>query len=240
VTQAVWLIHGVVRADAPVPTEAPAHARIPCGDLAALASRVQVEDGAEAEVALALRHNAILLAHAALTDVAPVRLGAAAATPEAVSRAVAAEAERHRAALDRIAGAVEAGLRVVAPPARADDPADSPAAPPPSGALWLRQRAAARAAARGRAMSIADDARAVVATAAAQARATRVLRPGTPRMPRGRVLADLALLIPRAGFAAWAEAVAASAAAAGLAAEVSGRWPCYSFVAGDDAPMAAA
>lgn len=236
-TGAVWVIHGVAHADAPTPVGAPPHVRAAAGDLIALVSQTQADDGAEADVALALRHNALLTAYAMVCDVAPARLGAASADPEAAGRAVSAEGPRHRASLARIAGRIEGGLRIVAPPA--PEPVPGSLSEPdasPAGAGWLRARAAARAGVREAAAVRMAGAQAVASAAAAMADMTLALRPGVPRTPGGLALAELALLTPRDRFAAMAEAATEAARAAGLIAEITGPWPCYSFAALEEEP----
>jgi hypothetical protein len=227
------IIHGVVRAAAPTPAEAPAHERFgfaaPCGALAALVSPLALDAEGAADAAEALRHHAILAAYAGRTDVAPARFGAAVAGRDAAAALLAESAERHAAALDRIAGCVEFGVRVLAPEA----PAAEPTSPTHDGAGYLRARLDAR---RRRARAAEDRAAALDAAAGRIGAAAReTLAVPISRAAHGpRRLIDLAALVPRDGGEAFGRAVDAAralCAAEGLRLETTGPWPAYSFMA---------
>lgn len=230
-----WLIHGVVAAGAPRPTDAPAHTRIDAAGLSALVSAAQLGAGeTDADVAEALRHHAILSAQAQMGAVVPARFGGAVSGPDAAAAHLAAGAARYARALARIGDGVEFALRLTRDPATARRP--EPTLAQDGGHGWLRARAAERTAA----------ASAAAAEAAAAVAALDALRPFVMAQAGGagraaaqgpvRVL-DAALLVDRGRIAALREAAARLAArvgAQGLSLELLGPWPAYSFAATDE------
>lgn len=229
-----WIVHGVVRAGAALPAGAPPHSRIEVGDLLALVSPSLLDAAADParQAAEAVRHNDILAAYARETDVAPARFGALAAGPAAAAALIAAEAERHAAILDRVAGSVEMGARIVLAPEKSGPP-PTPAlsARPADGAGYLRGVAAARDARRRAAAEQAEAVARLVADLAVKARDAAHFPP-RPAADGTQRLADVALLVSRLETAALrsrALGLAESAAAAGLAIEITGPWPPYSF-----------
>ena len=225
------IIHGIVANDAPQPAEAPAHDRVGGDGLAALVSPLVLGPDGSADTAEALRHHAILAAYAAVTDVAPVRFGAVVADAGAARAALHRDAASHRAALARIAGCVEFGLRATARPGA------TVAAPPPTdGRSYLRARLAVR---QGREAAQHQRAAALDALrhgAGAHAEAMLVL-PARHDLHPPRVL-DLAVLVARdrsAALSALADTLAPRLAAAGLDLTLTGPWPAYSFAAADEA-----
>ncbi|SEA36918.1 GvpL/GvpF family gas vesicle protein [Rubrimonas cliftonensis] len=236
-----WIVHGVVRAGARRPAGAPPHSRIEVGDLLALVSPSLLDAAADParQAAEAMRHNAILAAYARETDVAPARFGALASGPAAAAALIAAEAERHAAILDRIAGSVEMGARIVlAPETSGPPPRPALSARPDDGAGYLRGVAAARDARRRAAAEQAEAVTRLVAELTVKARDV-ALFPPRPAADGTQRLADAALLVSRLETAALrsrALGLAETAAAAGLAIEITGPWPAYSFAEPKPAP----
>jgi hypothetical protein len=229
----VWLIHGVVHHGDAAPAEAPEHAVIASGPFRALASPATLGLDAASDAAAAVRHDAILTAWAQIGDVAPARFGAAAATRDRVAALIAANAEAHAAALARVRGAVEYGLRVTA-----EGPPPAPSGP--EGLSYLRARAAARDAVRDAVAARAATARALVGALSGFAREHVAFKPRAAADGSAR-LADLALLVPRERAAALVDAAAAlgaQATAAGLSLRLSGPLAPYAFAM--PAPEAAA
>jgi len=221
-----WMIHGVVAADAPRPDDAPAHERLAAGDLLALASPVSLTGDPATDAAEAVRHNAVLTAYATRCAVAPARFGAVLDGPDAAAARVAGQAAAHRAFLARIGDGVELGARIVAA---------APLTPAPEAAssagTYLRRQAARRDAARRAVARRAEAAQALADALTATAREWRAFAPAARRDGPAR-LAELALLAPRDALAAFrgrAAALGAAAARDGLAVEITGPWPPYSF-----------
>jgi hypothetical protein len=133
------------------------------------------------------------------------------------------------AAMRRIDGCEEWGVRVFALPARAAG--RPPAAAPQTGAGFLAARKAARDAAkedRTRALQTADRAYEVLA---GRARAATQRPKGGPGS--NPPLLEAAFLVPRASlleFKAAAKEQAARCASAGAQMTVTGPWPAYNFV----------
>jgi hypothetical protein len=224
------LIHGVVAADAAEPVDAPAHRRVAVGALAALVSPSGLTGAPETDAAEAVRHNAILTAYARIGPVAPARFGAVAATDRAAADGVAAEAERHLAFLARVGDSVEIGARILTAPG----PVAAPPAPAASasGGGYLRRQAALRDAARNALQRRAEAVGRLADALTDGARDWRAFDPRPAAQGAPARLAELALLAPRDALAAFrgrAAALGALAAAEGLAVEITGPWPPYSF-----------
>lgn len=225
------IIHGIVPVSAPRPAGAPAHARIDHGAIAALVSPLALGADGSTDTDEALRHHAILQAYATVTDVAPARFGAVLADHTAVRTALARDAAGHVAALTRIAGCIEYGLRVTALPGRqilAPEPAD--------GRGYLRSRLAARQSREAAQHQRADAIAAVQEAARCHARAVRTL-PARHDLHPARLL-DLAVLVGRDAAGPLATATGALAdrlAGSGLTLVLTGPWPAYSFAASEDA-----
>jgi hypothetical protein len=232
-----WMIHGVVRADAPRPKDAPPHSRVAFGAYAALVSpghaaesadpsgRVRSDAGAlEREARAALAHNRLLTAYAVSTDVAPVRYGAAVSDPDAARALLLPEHALYEAVLTRVAGSVEYALRLAAETqGRAVEPTD---AAPPTGRAYLAQQRGRRDARDQMSAARADCIAALVSEAAALARET------APLPARADRLFELALLVPRArvdDLVAVAGRRHPEAAKLGLNLTLVGPWPPYSF-----------
>lgn len=220
------LIHGVARAGAPPPADAPPHERAPLGALVVLVSPSGLVGAPGEDAGEALRHNAILRAYALAGGVMPVRLGAAASSAAAAAASLAPRAAAFARALDRLDGAVEYGAMLTAAPG-AGAAAPARAAPEGGGRDWLRARLAQRQrveAGRGaRAAHIAQVAAQVIAPVRSHAR----LHGRDPLR-----LLDLALLCAPAGREDLLDAARVAgdlAARAGLRLAISGPWPAYAF-----------
>jgi Gas vesicle synthesis protein GvpL/GvpF len=185
--------------------------RIECGELVAFCG-----PGGERRVSADLlwRHEHIVETLMKTCDLLPVRYGTQVEDEPAAVRVLERRRSELKAALDRVRGAVELGLRVVAP---SPDPGEPPA--PRSGAEYLR----AKARAAGREERLAER---VHEPLEGMARASH-------RRQRlaGRELLAAAYLVDRGAVSAFIESVAAiQAANPDLRLLCTGPWPPYSFV----------
>jgi hypothetical protein len=160
------------------------------------------------------RHEEVVEALMADRDLLPVRYGTRLEDEGAVARAVDERRDELAAALDRVRGAVELSVRVVASDAR---PSPPPAAAASSGAEYLRLRASADA-------SHDRAARALHEPLSALARASSEGRPRPPELFRA------AYLVERDTVEAFAAEVAVlQTASPGLSILCTGPWPPYTF-----------
>ena len=147
-------------------------------------------------------------------DLLPVRYGTRLDDEAAVARAMEGRSRELAAALDRVRGAVELSLRVVAAGGTPDPPG-----PPEksSGAEYLRQRAQAEA-------SRDDAARALHEPLSALAREGALASPRPPELFRA------AYLVEREGVDSFVSEVGRlQGRSLGLAILCTGPWPPYSF-----------
>jgi hypothetical protein len=159
-------------------------------------------------------HEEVVEALMADRDLLPVRYGTRLDDEAAVTRAMEGRSGELAAALDRVRGAVELSVRVVAA-----DGTPSPPSPPEttSGAEYLRLRAQAEA-------SHDDVARAVHEPLAERARESTEGRPRPPELFRAAYLVD------RGGIDSFvAEVGRLQEESPGLAILCTGPWPPYSF-----------
>jgi Gas vesicle synthesis protein GvpL/GvpF len=161
------------------------------------------------------RHEEVVEALMADRDLLPVRYGTRLEDEGAVARAVEERRDELAAALDRVRGAVELSVRVMAAAAA---PPSAPSAPPASsGAEYLRQRARADAS-HDRAAGALHEPLAALSRESAEAR---------PRPPE---LFRAAYLVERDAVASFAAEVARlQTAHPGLSILCTGPWPPYSF-----------
>ena len=160
------------------------------------------------------RHEDVVEALMADRDLLPVRYGTRLEDEAAVARAVEERRDELAAALDRVRGAVELSVRVVATGPRASGVAAAEAS---SGADYLRLRARAEA-------SHARTAHAVDGPLSALARASVEGRPRPPELFRG------AYLVERDAVERFAAEVARlQSLNTGLSILCTGPWPPYSF-----------
>jgi Gas vesicle synthesis protein GvpL/GvpF len=199
---------------------------------------------------VARAHQAVLDRALEAATVVPLRLCTVFADDAAVLAMLDRERAALRAALDRLAGRAEWGVKLIADPAAvraaaagsaAPETAGPPAAPgaPGAGHAYLARKRRDRTA-REDARRIAHEAaRAVHAGLGAQAAAATVLR-APPRElsgEAGELVLNGAYLVDRergAEFRALAERIGEGQRRRGLRLEVTGPWPPYSF-AGDRA-----
>ena len=150
-----------------------------------------------------------------------------------VERTVAETGSQRRAigaAVKRIAGCEEWGVRMTRVPAAARVARRAPRAD--SGAAFLAAKKQARDAERERLQTAAGMAQSVFDTLAAIAREARS-RGDVPAEAATPPLLDAAFLVPvgrRAKFKTAARRLAAGTAAAGAEVTVTGPWPAYNFV----------
>ena len=195
----------------PLPDVAPPLALVPVDGLAAVCTAA-----ADADVSAETlwRHEEVVEALMADRDLLPVRYGTRLEDEHAVARAVEERRDELAAALDRVRGAVELSVRVVAAGTAPESP---PAADASSGAEYLRLRSRADAS-RERA------ARALHEPLSALARASVEGRPRPPELFRA------AYLVERGAVESFAAEVAGvQEANAGLGILCTGPWPPYSF-----------
>ena len=164
------------------------------------------------------RHEDIVEALMADRDLLPVRYGTRLDDEAAVARALEGRRDALAAALDRVRGAVELSVRVMAatgtPAPSPPDPADAT-----SGADYLRLKAEADAS--------SDEAARVVGDPLAElARESESARPRPPELFRAAYLVEHGTL-----DAFVAEVARLQAESRGLAILCTGPWPPYSFAA---------
>jgi hypothetical protein len=159
------------------------------------------------------RHEYVVETLMADRDLLPVRYGTRLEDEAAVARAVEERRDELVAALDRVRGAVELSVRVVA----TGGPRGAVAADAGSGAEYLRMRARAEA-------SHERTARTVHEPLAALARSTVEGRPRPPELFRAAYLVDRDAV---ERFAA--EVARLQDENAGLGILCTGPWPAYSF-----------
>jgi gas vesicle protein GvpL/GvpF len=162
------------------------------------------------------RHEDVVEALMADRDLLPVRYGTRLEDEAAVARAVADRRDELVAALDRVRGAVELSVRVVATGTRTES---LPAAEPTSGAEYLRLRARADASHERTAGSVRQP-------LSALARASVEGRPRPPELFRAAYLVERGDVEPFA-----AEVARLQDANPGLSILCTGPWPPYSFAA---------
>jgi hypothetical protein len=162
------------------------------------------------------RHEEVVEALMADRDLLPVRYGTRLEDEAAVARAVEGRRDELAAALDRVRGAVELSVRVVATGTPPGGPAATEAG---SGVEYLREKARVEA-------SQEHMVRALHEPLAALARASVERRPRPPELFRA------AYLIERDAVERFAAEVAVvQDANAGLGILCTGPWPPYSFAA---------
>ena len=193
----------------PLPRVADLHA-VATGRLAAIWGPAR--DGDVTGEAL-WRHEAVVEALMADRDLLPVRYGTRLDDEAAVARTVAERCDDLAAALDRVRGAVELSLRVLAAGERTD-----PAAPHAGGAEYLRAKARSAGARAGVVRSVHEP-------------LTVFARASVQRAPQGPFeLLRAAYLIDRGVVAAFARHVARlQDRAPELRLLCTGPWPPYSF-----------
>jgi hypothetical protein len=160
------------------------------------------------------RHEEVVEALMEHRDLLPVRYGTRLDDEAAVARAMEGRRDDFAAALERVRGAVELSVRVVAAGGTLDPPGPPETA---SGAEYLRQRAQAEA-------TREDAARALHGPLAALARESAQAGPRPPELFRA------AYLVEREGVDSFVSEVGRlQGRSLGLAILCTGPWPPYSF-----------
>ena len=195
----------------PLPEVAPELRLVPFDGLAAVCTPASK---AEVSPQTLWHHEEVVEALMADRDLLPVRYGTRLDDEAEVARAMEGRSEELAAALDRVRGAVELSVRVMAAAA-------TPSPPDPvattSGAEYLRLRAQAEA-------SREDAAGALHEPLAALARESAQGRPRPPELFRA------AYLVERGAVASFvAEVGRLQGESPGLAVLCTGPWPPYSF-----------
>ncbi|CAL75178.1 putative gas vesicle synthesis protein, GvpF/L-like [Bradyrhizobium sp. ORS 278] len=201
-------------------------------DVVALASRLTPAQAAALEdpqaiTALALMHAARLGEVAATMDIVPLKFGTFASSLTAMSGICDQAEPQVRAALERIAGRLEFGVRI-AQIATADTVRD---VKPTNGRDYLRSRVDKRAQDRR-----ASEARQTFAAAVREVlgQVCVAQQPLSDDRASSALLLNLACLVERRGVGAFlqvAQSYACDASSLGLTLTVTGAWPAYSFVA---------
>ena len=183
----------------------------------------------------ALAHEAVVEHFTGSEAVLPMKLFTLFASDDRALAHVRDNRERIDRALDRVAGCIEWGVRILLDEARAREALSTETrqeAGQRSGTAFLQRKKTEQDASRdlaGRLRSEADAAFAELADGAADA----VRRePAAPPEAGGRLLLDAAFLVPRqdgADFEAAVERCAARLAPRGCEVVLSGPWPPYHF-----------
>ena len=240
-----WYVYGVAE-------EHPALARlegvelIRCGDLAAVAREVPLEEYDEAVLPQRLNdrdwlernaraHEDVLQAAAAVTAVVPLRFGAIYRSREHVERMLDERAGEFTATLGRIRGHVELGVKAWADPARLERTfgSDEEPAAGGAGAAYLQRRVRQQERSREvavRCAGLAEEAHARLSAVAVAAVANRP----QPRELTGRseaMLLNGAYLVPDGDerLGREVERLAAEDSSLGVEYEVTGPWPPHNF-----------
>ena len=240
--------YAITRSGAPVPEAEPLTggdrlAHVVRGDLALLVSavepdrlRVDQDDLSETGplATLVRGHDAVLTAAAATGPVLPLRFGTLVPDESAAHRLLDAHAASARVQLERIGDAREWGVRLVR--TLAAEPVPAAAGAEVTGTEFLSRRRRARDEA-DEALAAAERAASRLETVLAPLTRARLRRGGSPG---SSLLLDLAYLVEpdrEAAVGAALEQLAAEEAAHGLALEVTGPWPPYSFATlGEEVP----
>ena len=209
---------------------------VPAADLSPEAWTQRLTDARELE-RCARAHHAVVTAAAADGPAVPMALAVLYNGDNRARAALSADADRFRAALGRIEGRVEWGVKVYAarpetppgPPAKVDDP--DGAAPSGAGRAYLeRMRGLQRAREDGHAAALraAREVHAALRELAVEARTLR-LHEAQPTGDRRTQLLNAAYLVARTDGERIAAAVEALRHRTGTQIELSGPWVPYSF-----------
>lgn len=223
------------------------------GDLTALVSTVRLEEYGEDALranledlgwieATARAHHAVVDRAARAAPTAPVRIATVYHDDERVSEVLRGRRELFGAALDRITGRSEWGVKAYAyPEDRAeDDPSRSPAGEGGSqtrvGTAYLRRRQEQRRRRDEAAHRLAERARALDAELRAHAVAVRRHAPQDPRLSghAGTPILNMAYLLDDARVPEFQALVRdIDERSPGIQIETTGPWPPYSFIETD-------
>ena len=175
------------------------------------------------------RHEDVLQSFVGLTAVVPLRFGAIYRDLGDIRRLLAERTDFFEAALERLRGRVELGVKAWFDPARADRP------PAAGGRAYLERRRGELSSARDAATAAAEGHERLSALAV-----DSVVNRPQPRELTGReerMLLNGAYLVPVGAddFAAEFARLADAHASRGVAYELTGPWPPYNFAPEDDA-----
>jgi hypothetical protein len=207
---------------------------VPAADFDAEPLRARLEDLTWLE-GVARAHQQVVDAAGADTCVIPLRMATVCRGEDGLRRLLAGGRDRFAAALDRLEGRVEWGVKVYAAPDPAEEPSADPSAAA-SGRDYLRRRGAQRRASEQRWGRTEEGARRVHETLTALSEGARLHRPQDVRLSgeADRNVLNAAYLMRREESEAFAERVGELAGREpGLRLELTGPWAPYSFVAAD-------
>ncbi|GHF59999.1 gas vesicle protein [Streptomyces mashuensis] len=211
---------------------------VPAAGFDEAALRASLEDLGWLERTARAHQRVVDAAAAAAPCVLPLRLATVYRDEDGLRRMLTERGQHLRAALGRLDGRCEWGVKVYTLPPRAAPAGPSAGAPPApvrSGRDYLRRRAAERTTRREEEQRVDEAARTLHATLATLAEDTRLYPPQNPRLSRqpGRNVLNAAYLVPREQGPRFTDAVARLAEAApadGVGVELTGPWAPYSFV----------
>jgi len=207
---------------------------VPAADFDAEPLRARLEDLAWLE-GVARAHQRVVDTAGADTCVIPVRMATVCRGEDGLRRMLATGRDRFTAALDRLEGRVEWGVKVYAASAPAEEPPAEPSAAA-SGRDYLRRRSAQRRASEQRWEHTEEGARRVHETLTALAEGARLHPPQDVRLSgeAARNVLNAAYLVPGEDSEVFAERVGELAGReSGLRLELTGPWAPYSFVAAE-------
>ncbi len=182
----------------------------------------------------AVHHEAVVEAVMRRAPVYPARFGTLFSSKAQLADVLVAHGAALRAFLDRVRTASEWGVQALLDRARAEAhrAGTADAAPPPSGAAYLRRRKAQQAARAGLGAWADARADAAFATLARHADAVQPLPARPDPSLDGEVVRNAAFLVADAALDAFRAAVdrlSATHATAGLTLRLTGPWPPYTF-----------
>lgn len=183
----------------------------------------------------ALAHEAVIEHFAGAEAVLPMKLFTLFASDARALAYVRENRQRIDRALDRVAGCIEWGVRVLLNEARASEALAAESRQEPgqrSGTAFLQRKKKEQDASRDLAGRLRAEADAIFGELAEGAAGAVRREPGAPPEAGGRLLLDAAFLVPRqdgADFEAGVERCAARVAPRGCEVVLSGPWPPYHF-----------
>lgn len=205
-----------------------------------VALRRNLEDLAWLE-SVARAHHQVIEAASAMFPLLPTRLATVYSSDESMAEALGARREELLAALRRVAGRVEWGVKAYAvpepereKPVAAQSPADDPAGGPSAGMAYLKRRKAQLSAREDSWRSAVTGARAVHDQLSRLAVLTRLHPPQSAQLSGNKraMMLNAAYLLDANEATGFAAQVATEAGAhPELELDLTGPWPPYSFTA---------
>lgn len=215
------------------------------GDFGEVALRRNLENLAWLEEVARAHHN-VIDAAARLFPLLPTRLATVYSSDRAMAGVLARHCQELRAALRRVGGRVEWGVKAYAVPEAAtrdgEEPGPAKAGRTGTGAggaglAYLSRRRAQLTARESSRQAALAGARAIHAELSGRAAQARLHPPQSAQLSGDRMamLLNAAYLLDASASAGFASAVAAAATAhPELRVELTGPWPPYSFAGGED------